>query len=154
MSSSEQATCPSQVSGLFSRHRHSGNAGFSGPCRVQCRWLPGQRAGRAEEGTAAVEGRGPAVKQVTAAPFLWCNQIAEPQVMAGVSEGERCPMRRVGAGARGGCQGAGPVAARGRPPCVQPSRECWPPSNFFSKRGDYQVQSFIWFSIYFFRINS
>lgn len=79
---------------------------------------------------------------------------AEPQVMAGVSEGERCPMRRVGAGARGGCQGAGPVAARGRPPCVQPSRECWPPSNFFSKRGDYQVQSFIWFSIYFFRINS
>lgn len=59
-----------------------------------------------------------------------------------------------GAGARGGCQGAGPVAARGRPPCVQPSRECWPPSNFFSKRGDYQVQSFIWFSIYFFRINS
>lgn len=40
MSSSEQATCPSQVSGLFSRHRHSGNAGFSGPCRVQCRCGP------------------------------------------------------------------------------------------------------------------
>lgn len=60
-----------------------------------------------EEGTAAVEGRGPAVKQVTAAPFLWCNQIAEPQVMAGVSEGERCHHAPGGGGCQGRVPGAG-----------------------------------------------